>query len=294
MIPALLRTAAQRWLAVAATVALGAASGVPASAEELGLEAKSGLHYLEIVTAGGVSADPLPIVVAMHGLGDHPGTFRLLLDDMPARARVILPRGPMPHGDDGFSWFDFHPDDEKGAQQLVEGVRVSAERVATLIVGLSRKYGGPERVVVCGFSQGAMLSFALAAAHPEIVAEAIPVSGYLPTGLWPAERPRVRPLPMVVALHGADDALISPERARWSIEVLRSNGYDTTLRTWPGIGHALSQDMRATLVASVVGAVEKLAPKGSVLQGPPRPRAFDESTAPARAASSGASAASPP
>lgn len=278
------RIAARRGLVALAALALAAAAS-SASAGELELEAKSGLHYLQVLTAGGAAADPLPIIVAMHGLGDHPETFRLLLDDLPARARVILPRAPMPHGADGFSWFNFRPDDEEGSQELVEDVRLSAGRVATMIRELTKKYGGPERVVVCGFSQGAILSFALAAAHPEIIAEAIPVSGYLPSALWPAERPKVRPLPKVIALHGEADRLISLESARWSTEALRSNGYDTTLRSWPGVGHALSLEMRSTLVTSVVDAVEKLAPAGSVLQGPPVPRPFDESVAPARPSS---------
>ena len=54
-----------------------------------------------------------------------------------------------------------------------------------------------------------MLSFALAAAHPELVATAIPVSGIPAPALWPAERPKTRPLPKIIALHGEADKLIS-------------------------------------------------------------------------------------
>ena len=53
----------------------------------------------------------------------HPETFRLLLDDLPAKARLIVPRAPMPHGADGFSWFAFHADDEEGLAELGEGIR---------------------------------------------------------------------------------------------------------------------------------------------------------------------------
>lgn len=242
-----------------------------AGAQEVLREESSGLEYLEVVTGGAAAADPLPVVVAMHGLGDNPASFRLLLDDLPARARVIFPRAPMPHGNDGFSWFDFHTDDEDGAGELGAGIHAASDRVARLIVALAAKHHGPARSVVCGFSQGGMLSFALAASHPELVSTAIALAGYLPTALWPRERPKVRPLPKVAALHGEADHLIPVDSARWSIEALRGNGYDVALKTFPGVGHALSPPMRAALETMVVTAVAELTQAGTVLPGPPAP-----------------------
>jgi len=239
-------------------------------AEDLQRDETSGLEYLEVLTGGASASDPVPLVVAMHGLGDHPESFRLLLDDLPAKARVVFPRGPMPHGDDGFSWFEFHTDDDEGKAALGEGVRTSADRIAQLIVVLLKARGGPPRAIVCGFSQGGILSFELAAAHPEIIAQAIPVSGYLPSSLWPAEPPKLRPLPKILALHGETDRLIPLEWAKWSVEALRSQGYDVTLRSWPGVSHALSPDMHATLLSTVVGALRELAPPAAAAKEAPR------------------------
>jgi phospholipase/carboxylesterase len=252
---------------------------VPAAAlaAELELDAKSGLHYVEVVTGGAAPDAPLPVVVAIHGLGDNPESFRLLLDDLPARARVIVPRGPMPRGQDGYSWFAFHNDDGgEGSREQEQGIRESAERVAQLVASMAKKHGGPSRSIVCGFSQGGILSFAVAAAHPEIVATAIPVAGYLPPALWPAERPKTKPLPKVLALHGDKDRLISVQSARWTVEALRSNGFDTTLKTWPEAGHSIPPEMRTLLMESVVAAVQALAPAGSVLEGPPAPDPLPE------------------
>jgi len=229
-----------------------------AHADDLVRDDKSGLQYLEVMTGGADLADHVPIIVAMHGLGDHPESFRIILDDLPARARVVFPRAPTPHGPDGFSWFDFHADDDEGTAALGEGVRSAGERVATLLAGLIKERGGPERAIVCGFSQGGILSFDLAAAHPELIAEAIPISGYLPSPLWPPERPKVRPLPKILALHGADDHLIPLQWANWSIEALRSNGYDVTLKSWPGVAHAISPEMHSALIAAVDTAVTDL------------------------------------
>ncbi|MFN2425967.1 MAG: alpha/beta hydrolase [Candidatus Binatia bacterium] len=246
--------------------------GVAHAADELKRDEASGLQYLEIVTGGAAADDPLPVVVAIHGLGDRPESFRLLLDDLPARARVVVPRAPMPHGADGFSWFEFRASDGgEGEEQLVEGIRLATGRLARLLASLAKRHEGPARTVVCGFSQGGMLSFALASSHPEFVAAAIPVSGYLPSAMWPAERPKTRPLPKILSLHGENDPLISVQWARWTVEALRINGFDANLRSWSGVGHAMVPEVRATLVASVLSAVEELSPAGSVLEGPPMP-----------------------
>ena len=78
-------------------------------------------------------------------------------------------------------------------------------------------------------------------------------------------------MPKIIALHGDDDRLITAQSAKWTVEALRSNGFDTSLTTWPGVGHAIPPDMRSKLMASVVSAVEALSPAGSVLEGPPSP-----------------------
>jgi phospholipase/carboxylesterase len=272
------RALARRTLALVPAVVLAAVAltaSAPLAAAELELDAKSGLHYLEVVTGGAAPDMPLPVVVAIHGLGDNPESFKLLLDDLPARARVIVPRGPMPRGEDGYSWFAFHNDDGgEGSREQEQGIRESAVRLAQLVGSIVAKYGGPSRTVFCGFSQGGILSFAVASMHPEMVATAIPVAGYLPPALWPAERPKIKPLPKIIALHGDDDRLIPARSAKWTVEALRSNGFDTSLRTWPGVGHAIPPDMRSMLMASVVSAVEALSPAGTVLEGPPSPVAL--------------------
>src|SRR5689334_2813394 len=62
------------------------------------------IHYLEFVTAGADPESPLPMIVAIHGLGDSPQGFRSLLEGFDRPARVILPRGLDVEGE-GWSWF---------------------------------------------------------------------------------------------------------------------------------------------------------------------------------------------
>jgi len=223
------------------------------------------LVYQEVVTGGGAADDPLPMVIALHGLGDRPDSFRLVLDDLGVRARLVVPRAPLPQGSEGFSWFDFHADSD---EQLAGGIRSAAEAVAELITSLLAVHTGPRRVIVTGFSQGGMLSFALAALHPELVATAIPISGYLPPPMWPPSRPQLRPLPRILALHGDADHVVPIDSARWTVEALRSNGFEAELRSYAGVGHSMTKEMRATLHEAVKAAIVELTAPADAAAGP--------------------------
>jgi phospholipase/carboxylesterase len=60
--------------------------------------------------------------------------------------------------------------------------------------------------VVTGFSQGAMLSYAVIARPEARVFAALPIAGLLPRELWPEARPIGGLMPGVYAFHGAADA----------------------------------------------------------------------------------------
>ncbi|MFT7521301.1 MAG: hypothetical protein ACI9MC_003452, partial [Kiritimatiellia bacterium] len=75
-----------QWVAVASILVLGACSrasqpvpSVPSVPTETSIEDSSqayhGLQYIERVTGGAEASDELPLIVAVHGLGDQPAHF---------------------------------------------------------------------------------------------------------------------------------------------------------------------------------------------------------------------------
>jgi hypothetical protein len=62
------------------------------------------LGFVTRVTAGADAHARLPMIVAVHGLGDRPEDFATLFDALPFAARVVALRGVTPYGD-GFTWF---------------------------------------------------------------------------------------------------------------------------------------------------------------------------------------------
>lgn len=223
-------------------VALLLTSQPPASAET------PPLGTVEVLTGGAKATDPLPLIIAIHGLGDTPEAFAGLVRDLGVPARVVVPRAPDAWGK-GWSWF---PVRRTGASLdvRVEAIRASADRIASLIAAIRAQHPTRGKAIVLGFSQGGILSFVLAVRHPDAIALAVPLSGWLPKELAPTGRPPAR-APPIVALHGEADTMLPVAPTRAAVEALRAAGWPVELRTWPGVGHAVPAPIRATMRALV-------------------------------------------
>lgn len=235
----------------------------PAKAEDAGAEQPSPevpeLLYVERVTAGADPAMPLPMIVAIHGLGDTPESFLHLFDGFSEPARVIAPRGPIPMGK-GFSWFETSP----GGKEAFEAELIT---VTDQLMALIRKtiFTRPSegRVVVTGFSQGAILSFSIAARDGDLFTVAAPIAGFLPPGL---ETPAGNSPPRIEAFHGEADKRIQFELGQQTIERLKAAGYEATMHSYEGLDHAMSPDMhrkhRALLLEAVASKKAPPQPEG--------------------------------
>jgi phospholipase/carboxylesterase len=189
--------------------------------------------------------------VGIHGLGDEPGGFAGVFDEYPGAARIILPRALDPHESGGYWWFSVRARDND-PEGLAQGIANAAEHVAAALRELVRTRPTDGKPVVTGFSQGGMVTFALAVHHPDVVSTAIPVGGMLPPGLLPGKQARSGP--RIIALHGDQDAAVPYDAARGAVERLAALGFDATLRTYEGVGHMIPSEMRADLMKLLVAA----------------------------------------
>jgi len=197
----------------------------------------------------------LPMLVAIHGLGDSPENFQDLVVDLPVAARVILPRGLDPV-ESGYSWFPVRARSADVAG-LSKGIAAAGDRLAALIVVLQQTRPTVGLPVVTGFSQGGMLTFELAVHHPELVGGAIPVGGWLPPPLWPSALPAHRPLPKIIALHGEIDTAVKLLPTQEAVEHLETLGWPASLRRYPEVGHAIPPVVRRELYQQLQRALER-------------------------------------
>lgn len=210
-------------------------------------EEAAGVRYLVRTTAGAAADARLPLVVAMHGLGDRPERFGIL-DALPVAARVVTPFGLTPYGG-GYSWFDLGD-----RTRMHEGIAAAAGRVAAMLEVLVARYPTRGKPIVTGFSQGGMLSFALATQHPASIGAAFPLGGFLPSELI-VDAPTNAP--PIVALHGEADRRVLFAPTERAVALLVDRGWSAALRAYPDVGHTVSPSMQARLFVEIGRATHR-------------------------------------
>ncbi len=208
------------------------------------------LHYVEVLLGDAKADDELPMIVAIHGLGDDPRNFSHLFDTFTERARLVLPRGLEQTEGGGWSWFPFRARDPDVAR-TAKAIAGAADELAATIAVLVRERKTIGKPIVTGFSQGGMLSFAIAVRHPELVALALPVGGWLPPPLVPTT-PAPKGAPPVRAFHGTDDAAVKYEPTKIGVDALKQLGWDAELVTYPGVGHVITPEIQRDLGDALV------------------------------------------
>ena len=203
------------------------------------------LHYVERILGDAKADDPLPMIVAIHGLGDDPDNFAHLFDSYGGTARLILPQGIDPTEDGGWSWFPIRARSED-VEGLAAGIERAANALAASIEVLTATRPTVGDPIVTGFSQGGMLAFTLAVQHPAQVGFAIPIGGWLPPPLWPASGPGPEH-PRIVALHGTADNAVRYEPTKEAVDALVAKGYAAELRSYEGVQHAIPPEERTDL-----------------------------------------------
>lgn len=223
-----------------------AASATPSAA---------GIRFIERVTGGAGTSDPLPLIVAIHGRGGRPEKIGRLFDSFEGRARVVLPYGFESAGE-GYAWFSHWSDDPVFADET----RSAADRVAAMIAEIARLRPTVGKPIVTGFSQGGILSFTLAVLHPELVRAAFPAGGFLAPALYPSVWPKGLALSRLHAFHGTDDETVPVTNARATVQRLKEIGVPAELTEYPGVRHQISKEMRHDMMLDIEAAASSAPP----------------------------------
>ena len=199
---------------------------------------QANLHH-EVI-APRARADAYPTLVLLHGRGDSaagilPLAYELERDDL----LVISVQAPLELGGvmaGGYEWYRLQP--PKGLNEAT--LRASLAALAEFLDTVKARYPvDPERVVLLGFSQGAVMSLGAQALRPESVAGVIALSGYFPIEVE-SEAGNLVGRPAFVA-HGVHDDIIPVEAGRRTRDLLERHGVDLTYREY-AMAHQVSAE----------------------------------------------------
>lgn len=178
------------------------------------------------------AGDPEGALVLFHGRGTSEHDLYPLLDALDPQRRLLgaTPRGPLALHPGGAHWYIVR---EIGFPDR-ETFMSSYELAAAWLDGLAEETGIPAaRTIVGGFSQGAVMSWALGLGRGRPrPAGIIALSGFIPT-MDRFELDLSPPLPPVAVGHGTYDPVISVEFGRQAKQVLEQAGADVLYRESP-------------------------------------------------------------
>jgi phospholipase/carboxylesterase len=193
------------------------------------------------------AAEPIGALVLFHGRGADEHDLYPLLDVLdPARRWVgLTPRGPLLLPPGGAHWYVVrqvgYPDPET--------FHATYRRASAWLDGLAVAIGIlPERTVLGGFSQGAVMSYALGLGRGRPrPAAIIALSGFIPSveGFALDLTP---PLPPVAIGHGTRDQVISVAFARQARDLLEKAGGEVIYHESP-LPHTIDPSFLARLAS---------------------------------------------
>jgi phospholipase/carboxylesterase len=174
------------------------------------------------------AAEPEGALVLFHGRGADENDLFPLLDmlDPERRLLAVTPRGPLQLPPGGAHWYAVREIGYPDPQTFLSAY----EEASRFVDELDEP---PARIVLGGFSQGAVITYAvgLGAGRPRPAA-LIALSGFVPT-VEGFELDLSPPLPPVAIGHGTFDSVIPVEWGRRARELLTEAGAEVLYRESP-------------------------------------------------------------
>lgn len=195
----------------------------------------------EILAPKNKSENP-PLLLLLHGYGSHEQDLfsmaPMLNDDclvVSARAPLSLPWG-------GYAWYEIDFDNRGGKMSNILQAKESLSKILNFIEEVQQAYGtNPGKTHLLGFSQGCILSYALALSHPQKFQKIFALSGYILKDIIPEQFKGSELAHLdVFASHGTMDEVLPVEWARNAQKILEKLKISHQYKEY-AMGHGVNQ-----------------------------------------------------
>ena len=181
---------------------------------------------------------PYPVIFMLHGYGSNADDLFSFAPYLPQDHVVISLEAPLPLPQMGFAWYSIHfdaPQDQwTDIPQAKEALNIILENIAKLSIEHNLD---PNHITLLGFSQGAILSWALAHNNPNHFRRIVALSGYINKDLITSNTVTFS----AFASHGKADPIIPFEWAKKTIEPLAKQSHRIQFHAFEA-GHTVTQE----------------------------------------------------
>ena len=183
-----------------------------------------------------------PLLIMLHGYGSNEEDLFSFAEELPDELFIISVRAPYPMPPYGNAWYAIHwQGSNDGKFSDDNQAVVSREKIVQFLDEVEEQYPvDPCNVTLVGFSQGCILSFAVALSYPEKIKNVIGLSGYINKNII-KEGFQKRDFSnlSVYSSHGTADQVIPLDWARKTKPFLDSLGIENSYSEFP-VGHGVA------------------------------------------------------
>lgn len=182
-----------------------------------------------------------PLLLLLHGYGSNEADLFSFASELPEEYYVVSARAPYDLQYGSYAWYAINFDANENKFSDHEQAKLSRDLIANFIEELIANYPiDKKQITLLGFSQGAILSQAIALSHPDKVQKVIALSGYISEPIF-EENYKNNDFSnlKIFAAHGTADQVIPVEWARKTKSFLTTLGIESVYNEYP-IGHGVS------------------------------------------------------
>lgn len=197
------------------------------------------LHHL--VREPKIKKEKNPVLLLLHGYGSNEEDLFSFASELPDHYFVISARAPYTLNFGSYAWYaiNFTADEKKFSD--IAQARESREMISGFIDELRQAYPIDENeITLVGFSQGAILSYAVALSYPEKIKQVAAMSGYLNPEIMSEgfENNAFGDLRFFIS-HGSVDQVVPADWARKAKPALDALGITSVYKEYP-VGHGVA------------------------------------------------------
>ncbi len=181
------------------------------------------------------------LLLLIHGYGSNEQDLFSFAEELPETHYVISVRAPFDLQYGSYAWYAINFDADENKFSDLNQAKNSRDLLVHFIDELIEKYPiDSNNITLIGFSQGSILSYAVALSYPEKIRKIVAFSGYLNADMiLPGIEKRDFSQLEIFASHGTQDQVIPVEWARKTKPFLDQLGIENIYREYP-IGHGIS------------------------------------------------------
>jgi phospholipase/carboxylesterase len=197
------------------------------------------LHYL--IREPKIKKDQNPLLLLLHGYGSNEEDLFSFASELPEEYYIVSARAPYDLMYGSYAWYAINFDADENKFSDIEQGKQSRDLIANFITELQTTYAiDKENVTLVGFSQGSILSYAIALSYPQKVQRVAALSGYLNTDMAVADYASNDFSNLkIFASHGSVDQVIPVDWARKVAPAIQALGINITYKEYP-VGHGVA------------------------------------------------------